>query len=519
MSRRAWVVCLLLAGLAPSAWLAWTFPELPHFGWIHDDGIYLVTAKALAEGQGYRIASFPGAPYQTKYPPLYPAVLALIWRWKPHFPENLSWCLLLSWLGLAVFLAIVYRVFRRFEFSETKSAALTAAVGLTPPIAYYGTTVMPDLWFCAMLLAGLLWAERGKAAAAGLACGLAFLMKTMALPVLGSATLLYLWRRQRRNAVIFFAGAAPFMVGWFLWVHAHAIATTDLTALYYTDYLRYHFQTGAWNHEATVLWKNLGVFFGEFGSLLIFNLSSTSLGVHLARLLTAAAIAGVARLAAKGLFLQYVAFGAAFVIQLLLWTFPPSERFLFVIYPLLVAGLYRELSRLVTLIARTLRESAAPSRIVAGGFLVGLLWMGGMLVFANGRTLFRDFPATNRESRGWRASCMLDFRWMMENLPYGARVLANYDPVLYLHTGHQSSRLTINPLWFYLDDSRWIRRSIGSAAEFAHQHQMAFLYVTDADFAIELPPAEQAQAQHCLRSESGFELLYRSRHGAVYRIP
>ena len=519
MSRCALVVFLLVAGAAPSAWLAWTFRELPHFGWIHDDGIYVVTAKALAEGQGYRIASFPGAPYQTKYPPLYPAILALIWRWNPHFPENLSWFLLLSWMGFAVFLAVAYRVFRRFEFSETESAALTAAVGLTPPIAYYGTTLMPNLWFCAVLLAGLLWAERGRALVAGVACGVAFLTKTMALPAIGSVALLYLWRRRPKSAVAFLAGAVPFVGGWFFWVHSHAIATTDLTTLYYTDYLGYHLQTGAWRHEAIVLWKNLGVFFGEFGSLVIFNLSSTSLGVHLSRLLTAAAIAGVVRLAAKGAFLHYVAFSAAFLAQLLLWNFPPSERFLFVLYPLLLAGLYRELSRLVTLIARTFREATAASRVVAASFLAGLAAVGITLVFVNGRTLFRDFPATNRQSRDWRAACVLDFQWMVENLPSGARILADYDPVLYLYTGRQSSRLSVNPLWFYLDDPRWKHSSIQRAAELAHNHQMAYVYVTDADFAIDLPPPEQARALHYLHSESGFELLHRSRHGAVYRIP
>ena len=35
-------------------------------GLFHDDGIYAVAAKALADGDGYRIISLPGDPAQTK---------------------------------------------------------------------------------------------------------------------------------------------------------------------------------------------------------------------------------------------------------------------------------------------------------------------------------------------------------------------------------------------------------------------------------------------------------------------
>ncbi|MGH7811095.1 MAG: hypothetical protein ACREP5_12535, partial [Candidatus Binatia bacterium] len=40
-------------------------------GLFHDDGIYAVVGKSLAQGDGYRILSLPAAPAQTKYPFLY----------------------------------------------------------------------------------------------------------------------------------------------------------------------------------------------------------------------------------------------------------------------------------------------------------------------------------------------------------------------------------------------------------------------------------------------------------------
>ena len=62
----ALVICsfYLLALTAPAA------------GMFHDDGVYLVTAKSLAEGRGYRLLSMPGEPPQTKYPVLFPFSLS-----------------------------------------------------------------------------------------------------------------------------------------------------------------------------------------------------------------------------------------------------------------------------------------------------------------------------------------------------------------------------------------------------------------------------------------------------------
>src|SRR5258708_12890219 len=86
---------------------------MAHFGHLHDDSIYFVCAKSLAGGSGYRILSLPDQPFQTKYPPLWPALLAFIWKVNPQFPENLKWALGAAWLLLPVYLAIAGRWFRQ----------------------------------------------------------------------------------------------------------------------------------------------------------------------------------------------------------------------------------------------------------------------------------------------------------------------------------------------------------------------------------------------------------------------
>src|SRR5436190_17278816 len=57
-------------------------------GAFYDDGIYVVLAKALAEGHGFHYIHLPGAPPAVHYPVLYPFALSLLWRLWPAFPDN-----------------------------------------------------------------------------------------------------------------------------------------------------------------------------------------------------------------------------------------------------------------------------------------------------------------------------------------------------------------------------------------------------------------------------------------------
>ena len=47
-----------------------------HVGVFHDDSMYVILARSLATGEGYRYLNLPGAPEATHFPPGYPALLA-----------------------------------------------------------------------------------------------------------------------------------------------------------------------------------------------------------------------------------------------------------------------------------------------------------------------------------------------------------------------------------------------------------------------------------------------------------
>ena len=128
--RKLTVIGVFLAALVPSAYLAWTLRTMPHLGFYHDDSIYWVSGRSLAMGDGYRIESLPGQPYQTKYPPLYPALLAAIWKLDPQFPANLPLATLFAWLLLPLFLAALWFLLARIRIQSARAICLDPDRGL-----------------------------------------------------------------------------------------------------------------------------------------------------------------------------------------------------------------------------------------------------------------------------------------------------------------------------------------------------------------------------------------------------
>ena len=206
MERRAVAAALFLLALAPSAWLAWRWRAMPHLGLHQDDALYLVGAKSLAEGRGYRIDSLPGSPFQTKYPPVTSLLLAPVWKFGPAFPANLPLMTLITWAMLPLCLLVMRAVFRDFGFGPREVWLFTLAAAWHPMIGLLSTAIMSDLLFLALFAGSLLIAERAMrkemtAAAflAGVLGGLAYLTRTAALPLLITGPLCFVCRRQWRR--------------------------------------------------------------------------------------------------------------------------------------------------------------------------------------------------------------------------------------------------------------------------------------------------------------------------------
>lgn len=76
-ATRSWPYILVGLGVLGVGVAAWR--PVPAGVW-HDDGVYMLMGEALAQGHGLVYEGVAGTPPAAKFPPLYPVVLALLWR-------------------------------------------------------------------------------------------------------------------------------------------------------------------------------------------------------------------------------------------------------------------------------------------------------------------------------------------------------------------------------------------------------------------------------------------------------
>lgn len=519
--RKALTLGVLLLALAPAAHLAWVARAMPHFGFLHDDSIYFVCAKSLAEGQGYRILSLPAEPFQTKYPPLWPLALAAIWKLDPHFPENLRWGMALGWIMLPAFVALAWRWFRRNGFGARLSTALCVMIALSPCAIVLSASMMSDIVFCAALVAAILAiesADRGtwRALAAGALAAVAYLIKTAALPLAFAGPLWLALRKKYRAAALMFAAMLPAIAAWTLWSSAQMAHSRDLVTLYYTNYLGYQVYNVGWRDLPLVMWKNLDGFLCGIAELLIFDIAKSPWGTYLGRFLGAVGIAGTVRLARRSGMTPYHWFALMYTAILLVWHFAPNNRFLLPLFPLLLAGLAVELTNLARVIRNEWPQGLANKLVVAAisaGF-AGVLYIA---IVWNTRALFQDIPLAVAQHRTVLASNRQAFAWIAQHVPAG-NFYAYDDPVFYLYTGHHAASLPVAPLPFYREDRESILRPFRAMPDFARQQHLDYLLFTAADFHRDLATPERTEVCRILSRERAFEPVYRSPLSSVFAL-
>jgi len=517
------VIGLFLAALAPSAYLAWTLRTMPHLGFYHDDSIYWISARSLAMGDGYRIESLPGQPYQTKYPPLYPALLAAIWKLDPRFPANLPLATLFAWLLLPLFLAALWRLLCEYGFSQRERILLTLMAALSPVTVVFSFSLMPELLFTALLLASVILAERAMkpeaspwlAFLAGIFAALAYLAKSIAAPLLLTVPLCFALRKHFRKAALFFAAMLPAVAGWQWWMARHLAHSWDLVTLYYTNYAGYQVYNVPLHDLPLVIWYNLDGFLQGAGKLLIFDLPYGS--KHLERVIAIAAIAGCIRLAVRTRALQYTLAALGMSAILMVWHFPPDQRFVFPLYPLLLMGLATEVRNLCGALRLTWAKPTLVDRAVVAGFGTLLAAVGAFAIFCTVFGLSNVIPDLFSSYRTDFSARERAYEWIARNVPRNANVYAYQDPLMFLYTGHKACRLPIPPKFLYHGDDGGIDKLMGSMADFARGYQLEYLLITPDDYYRDL----NAKGTHGLTGamESGaFQRLYGTSRASVYKL-
>src|SRR5688500_3651675 len=203
---------------------ALTHPDaVATLGRLYDDVVYLSVGKSIADGHGYRSAHLVGTPVHVKFPPLLPAVYAVLWRALDTLDAAAYAAL---WLNIVVSAAaggVLWWLARR----ELRVGPVPAALFVIVPILtertmfyFTGATSEPWMllgWAMSLILVRRLWRARADARPA----------MTMAI-ALGLTLAATVFARTQGIAVAVgvIAGAAVARVGW-----RSLVVTSAVTAL------------------------------------------------------------------------------------------------------------------------------------------------------------------------------------------------------------------------------------------------------------------------------------------------
>ena len=393
------------AALAPRDFTVGTF---------QDDAQYAVLAKAIREQHAYRSLEYPGHPPELKFPPGWPAVLALAWKPGAGDTANLD---RLRWVNLALVgplaAAIALAGMQVFGLPAALSA-VAAVAGVVAPAELTWWTIPMSEPFCLTLLAvGLVLAESGRTRGAAATLAAAVYVRNVAAPFLLAVVVVTAWKQGWRRAVapalIGLAIVAPWMAHVASSVHAvpHVLAVAGYGT--YADL----FKQGLAADPATVLlkvpWIN--------APMVVQALGQALLGWHWAPRLVELALGLVVTWlvvrAGRGHPVFWIGL-ALYVLTVLWWPFPQEDRFLGSVWPLLLVAALAGLPW-----ARVRWATTAVFAVLV------------VVAFAQGRGVER-----HRE-RSRSTVALADS--LRSRLPAGAVLSVSNPPLVYLQLGHQTA--------------------------------------------------------------------------------
>jgi 4-amino-4-deoxy-L-arabinose transferase-like glycosyltransferase len=517
---------ILLFLLIPSAAYLWHFDDLPQFGDFHDDGLYFVSAKSLADGGGYRIESLPGEPAQTKYPPLYPLLLSIAWRIDPQFPRNLPIAAWISWLAFPAMLVQLAAYYPRLGISGWRAWLLLSLIAINPYIIFFSSQLLTELLFLALILSTMLLVEQAVernaapvwAIAAGVVGGLAYLTRSAGIVMLAAAFVYFWLKKERRKGGYFAAAMLPFIAGWMIWSRLHQLRPADTALMYYTDYLGYQIYNVSLRSAHLLLWKNIDGLLWGLGGLIQPKVTSSQFLKILALVMAVAMISGVVRMLRRGQGVLYALFAAGTILILVVWHFPPNERFVLPLFPLALAGLLVELEHLFGMLRTSLHHRDLSQRIVAGvlstvvvAILVGSVALEMFVAFSY-------LPDDAHDRRLVNADRVAAYGWIIGHVPKEANILAGDDPVVFLYTGRHAISHPLPPMLWYQEDRPGMIDWLSNPGSFAHEHGLTYFEFAGVDARQGLREEDRDAVASAIPQNPDYAELYKGGPVTIYGL-
>lgn len=340
LDRRA----TLVAAMAALAACLLTMTSAP-VGVFYDDAIYLLTAKALAEGHGYVYATIPGMPAAIHYPPLWPAILAVAWKIMPSFPENVAWFKLINPLFVAAAAAGTVVAGRRL-LGFPWWLALAVALGsiITVPVLVLTNALLSEPLFLALLFPTILAHERMSTdrraqwvVVAAVLAALMVLGRTISGVFVVAAVMILLLDRRWRDVAVYCLIVGLLLLPWQLLVWRVSPGFPEVLKGSYGPYLEWvvdGYRDGGWPFMRAVIEKNIESSWRMF-SIFVSPLVRGPVRAMLTAAASVLLFGGLAILwRRRGLRITSLAF-AGYIGVVIAWPFQ-VERFIWAVWPLLV---------------------------------------------------------------------------------------------------------------------------------------------------------------------------------------
>ena len=441
------LAAVFLALLLPVYWIAFHAPAV---GIYHDDGIYLVTAKALAEGKGYRIVSLPGDPPQTKYPILFPAVLSAAWRIFPAFPDNALFLKAIPLLSAILWLLLSFRLVRDETGDRDVALWVVLLSAASSWVVFFSTTFMSETLFACLASGALICFRKLEEEGSGDKVGLpllvftalvaaSFLTRTVGAPLVAAGAVALLLRRKYVSCAAFLAGFAVLAAPWFWWQSAHGDSARAAESYYTFSNYR------GWNvlfnfpveQKIRILATNILRLL--VSPVLLLNTKGGTANGILAILVSILTTFGLVRDMSRNTRLLHL-FVVFYFATIILWAWPP-DRFVVPMVPFLLMFAHKELSWIFGKIFSSgkLRDYAlkVPVAFLAVP-LIFHLYLVTKVTERNNAASFSFVHSIYGQDRWDDTMDLLD--WIRGHTPREAVVMGNLDPTIHLYTGRKAVR-------------------------------------------------------------------------------
>lgn len=453
-------------------WLYKSVADSQVVGFLHDDAVYALTAQALAQGKGYTLLNLPGAPWQVKYPILYPLILSLGWLIEPNFPQNIHWLQGLTMAFAVLALPLLYAYLRQAKQTTRGLAVLICLlVGANFHYIFYATSLMSEAPYFFWSLLALYLMETGGAAPSKqrlasiiLVSTLAFHTRTIGITLIAAIFMALALRKQWKSAVLYL-GTTAFVtvIPWGLWIKLHAMPLNALSFPFAYVYGGYGIEYGINSPDDLVGYlqalMNRGVepVINNFVNLMLpqisfwlnpFPLAYSLLSLAFTGLLMITGIRAIKtrNFSPSGLYLAF------YLICVALWMYPNQAiRFLVMVLPWLwlysvrsslsIGKDYR--GKLCWPNWRAPRLVSSLALILFGAFL---LWpsVGGYSLLYRIRSQHQLEPS-GKSTPLWQ-DYQDTFQFLRTHATPSARIAGIWDPIFYLYTQHPSLGLFTSSL-------------------------------------------------------------------------